>query len=237
MTTGVSDVSVRVKTLFLDAGGVLVFPNWTRVSAVLGQHGIKVDPGKLAAGEPHVRKQIDEPALIRSAPDEKRGRRYLDLVFDAAGVPPSRERDAALDELRTYHARHNLWEVVPPDVVPALERLRRLGLQLAVVSNANGTLCAKFERVGLARCVDCVIDSAEVGIEKPDARIFECALERLGARRESTLHVGDIYHVDVVGARAAGIRAMLLDPLDLYAEYPCERVRSLDELVARVSQC
>ena len=122
-----------------------------------------MDPAKLAAGEPHVRKQIDEPALIRSAPDDKRGRRYFDLVFDAAGVPPSPERDAALDELRTYHATHNLWEVVPPDVVPALERLRRLGLQLAVVSNANGTLRAKFERVGLARRVDCVIDSAEVG--------------------------------------------------------------------------
>ncbi len=227
---------MHLKTLFLDAGAVLVFPNWTRASAVLGEHGIKVDPATLAAGEPHVRKQIDEPALIRSAPDDKRGRRYFDLVFDAAGVPPSPERDAALDELRTYHATHNLWEVVPPDVVPALERLRRLGLQLAVVSNANGTLRAKFERVGLARRVDCVIDSAEVGIEKPDARIFECALERLGARRESTLHVGDIYHVDVVGARAAGIRAMLLDPLDLYAEYPCERVSSLDALVEKLSQ-
>lgn len=155
-------------------------------------------------------------------------------MFDAAGVAPGRQRDEALDKLRGYHALHNLWEVVPSDVVPALEWLRSLGLQLAVVSNANGTLCAKFQRLGLGSCVDCVIDSADVGIEKPDARIFECALERLGARRESTLHVGDIYHVDVVGARAAGIRAMLLDPLDLYTEYPCERVKSLDDLVARV---
>jgi HAD superfamily hydrolase (TIGR01509 family) len=227
---------VAIKTLFLDAGGVIVFPNWVRVSDVLAAHGLQATAEALAAGEPRVRKQIDEPSLIGSAPDEKRGRQYFDLVLDAAGVPPSAARNAALDELRAYHSQHNLWETIPPDVVPALERIRRMGLQIAVVSNANGTLCAKFERLGLAECVDCVIDSAEIGIEKPDPRIFERALERLAADRESTLHVGDIFHVDIVGARAAGIRAMLLDPLNLYAEYPCERVRSLDHLVERLAR-
>jgi putative hydrolase of the HAD superfamily len=226
---------MQVKTLFLDAGGVIVFPNWRRVSAVLAEHGLQATPDALAAGEPHVRRRLDEPTLISSAPDEKRGRQYFDLVFEAAGVGPSPQRDAALDDLRAYHAAHNLWEFVPRDVVPALDKVRRLGLQIAVVSNANGTLCAKLERLGLARCVDCVIDSAEIGVEKPDPRIFERALEGLGARRESTLHVGDIYHVDVVGARAAGLRAILLDPLDLYTAFPCERVASLDELVTRLS--
>jgi putative hydrolase of the HAD superfamily len=225
-----------IDTLFLDAGGVIVFPNWRRVSAVLAEHGLQATAEALAAGEPYIRKQIDEPKLIGSAPDEKRGRQYFDLVFEAAGVQASPERDAALDQLRAYHAQHNLWEVVPDDVVPALERARRRGLRIAVVSNANGTLCAKLERLGLARCVDCVIDSAEIGIEKPDPGIFERALDRLGARRESTVHVGDIYHVDVVGAQAAGIRAMLIDPLNLYAEYPCERVSSLDDVVERISQ-
>ncbi|MGH9329630.1 MAG: HAD family hydrolase [Vicinamibacterales bacterium] len=225
---------MAIDTLFLDAGGVLVFPNWTRVSAVLAEHGIQVDPEKLAAGEPHVRRRIDEPGLIRSAPDEKRGRQYFDLVLDAAGVRPSEARDEALKQLRAYHARHNLWESVPPDVVPALERLRGLGLRIGIVSNANGTLCAHFGRLGLGRCVDCVIDSADEGVEKPDPRIFARALERLGARRETTVHVGDMYHVDVVGARAAGLHAMLFDPLDLYADQPCPRVRSLDMLAERL---
>jgi putative hydrolase of the HAD superfamily len=227
---------MRIETLFLDAGGVIVFPNWGRVSAALAAHGLHATAEALAAGEPRVRRQIDEPTLIGSAPDEKRGRQYFDLVFEAAGVPPSAQRDAALDELRAYHAHQNLWEVIPADVIPALERIRRMGLRIAVVSNANGTLCAKFERLGLAQCVDCVIDSAEIGIEKPDPRIFEHALERLTARPESTVHVGDIYNVDIVGAQAAGIRAILLDPLNLYAEYSCERVRSLDHLVERLQQ-
>jgi FMN phosphatase YigB (HAD superfamily) len=60
-------------------------------------------------------------------------------------------------------------------------------------------------------------------------------LERSGSRPETTLHVGDLYHVDVVGARNTGLRAMLLDQHDLYEAYDVDRVRSLDELVDRIS--
>jgi HAD superfamily hydrolase (TIGR01509 family) len=221
---------VTTETVFLDAGGVLLFPNWQRVADVLAEHGVRVAASALAHADPYVRKQIDEPGLIRSGPDEKRGRQYFDLVLDAAGVPAGDARTNALDALRAYHARHNLWETIPSDVVPALERLRSMGLRIAVVSNANGTLCAHFERLGLSGSVECVVDSTEVGIEKPDPAIFEHALAKLGARRETTVHVGDLYNVDVVGARAAGLRAVLFDPHDLYAGESCERVRSLDEL-------
>jgi putative hydrolase of the HAD superfamily len=227
---------VATETLFLDAGGVLVFPNWERVADVLAEHGVKVKADALARADPHVRKQIDEPGLIRSGPDEKRGRQYFDLVLDTAGVPASEARTKALDALRAYHAQHNLWEIIPSGVVPALGRLRNMGLRIAVVSNANGTLCAHFERLGLSRSVECVVDSTDVGVEKPDPAIFEHALARLGARRETTVHVGDLYNVDVVGARAAGLRAVLFDPLDLYAGEPCERVRSLDELAALLAE-
>jgi putative hydrolase of the HAD superfamily len=216
----------------MDAGGVLLFPNWQRVADVLAEHGVRVKPEALAQADPHVRKQIDEPGLIRSAPDEKRGRQYFDLVLDTAGVPASEARTNALDALRAYHSRHNLWETIPSDVIPALNRLRNMGLRIAVVSNANGTLCAHFERLGLARAVECVVDSTDVGVEKPDPAIFEHALARLGARRETTVHIGDLYNVDVVGARAAGLRAVLFDPHGLYAHEPCERVRSLDALAS-----
>ena len=54
----------------------------------------------------------------------------------------------------------------------------------------------------VVRISTCVLDSQDLGVEKPDPRLFEIALERSGAARDSTIHVGDIYHVDVVGARA-----------------------------------
>jgi HAD superfamily hydrolase (TIGR01509 family) len=100
-----------------------------------------------------------------------------------------------------------------------------------VVSNANGTLLSMFTRLGLAPAFDVVFDSHVVGIEKPDPRYFQLALERSGARAETTVHVGDLYHVDVVGARAAGIAAILLDAGNLYADYDCPRVRTIGEVV------
>jgi len=56
-----------------------------------------------------------------------------------------------------------------------------------------------------------VIDSTEVGVEKPDPRIFQIALDRMGVSAADALYVGDLYEVDVVGARAAGLDVVLLD--------------------------
>ena len=109
----------------------------------------------------------------------------------------------------------------------ALAGLRRLGLRLAVVSNSNGTLRAKLARLGLDASFDLMIDSCEVGVEKPDPGIFTLALERLGVSAGAALHVGDFYHIDVVGARAAGVDAWLIDAGGLYADADCPRFPSL----------
>ena len=112
----------------------------------------------------------------------------------------------------------------------SLARFRARGLRLAVVSNANGTVGALFDRLELTPFFDAVLDSAVEGVEKPDPRLFLLALERLGALPGEAVHVGDFYSVDVVGARAAGIRPILLDELGLYPDADCPRVRSLAEL-------
>lgn len=121
---------------------------------------------------------------------------------------------------------------MPDGVEASLRELRGLGLRMAVVSNANGQLSTLFDRLGIARYFDCLVDSFVEGVEKPDPRLFQIALARAGARPDNTLHVGDLYHVDVLGARAAGLSAVLLDAADLYADCDCERVRSLPDLVA-----
>ena len=215
---------------------MLVFPNWNRVADALRRHGITVSPDALAAAEPRVKFEIDQCIRHGTSTDAQRAWMYMERVLEIAGVTPGDAAAAAVRELHAYHAEHNLWESVPGDVVPALERLSALALQLVVVSNANGALHRAFDRLGLTRYFHCICDSFLDGVEKPDPRFFQIALDRAGATAESTMHVGDLYYVDVAGARNSGIRPMLIDPLGLYQDYDVDRVRTLDELADRLSR-
>jgi putative hydrolase of the HAD superfamily len=105
---------------------------------------------------------------------------------------------------------------------------------MSVISNANGTVREKLRRVGLLGYFETVIDSGEEGIEKPDPRIFLAAVERTGARLEHCLYIGDMYHIDVAGARAAGMKVVLLDPADLHRDKPVRRIAALEALVSSV---
>jgi len=225
---------MSLETVFLDAGGVLIYPNWWRVSDALAKHGVTVSPEALMRADPVARRELDDMGVIGGTTDASRGWLFFDLVLAHAGIARSDATAAALAELHAYHTASNLWEYVPPEVIPALETLRGRGLQLVVVSNANGTLLAHMERLGMTARFDCILDSADEGVEKPDPRFFDIAITRSGARKDTTIHVGDLYYVDVVGARNAGLRAVLLDEANLRPDADCPRVHSLDELVETI---
>jgi putative hydrolase of the HAD superfamily len=210
---------VPIRTILLDAGGVLVFPNWDRVSDTLARHGIHVAADALRAAEPQAKFAIDTASHVAASSDADRGSRYFRLVFTGAGLPPDAPIDDALNDLWAYHSEHNLWEDVPADVRPALDHLRALGVRLAIASNANGALHRLFDRLDLTRYFTTICDSCVEGVEKPDPRFFEIVLARARAARETTIHVGDLYHVDVAGARKAGLRPVLIDPHDLYRDF------------------
>ena len=226
---------MALETVFLDAGGVLIYPNWWRISDALAAQGVSVSPDALSKADPIARRELDDRRVIGGTTDASRGWLFFDLILKHAGIDRSDGTGAALAELHTYHTASNLWEYIPPDVVPALERLRARGLRLVVVSNANGTLRAHMDRLDMTRRFDCILDSADEGVEKPDPRFFEIALERSGASRDTTIHVGDLYHVDVVGARNANLRGVLLDEANLRPDADCPRVQSLAELRARIT--
>ena len=116
-----------IETVFLDAGGVLCHPSWTRVAAALVRHGADVTPAALAAAEQKATRDIDDAHTIGRTDDRARGWLYFNLVLRDAGT------DAALAELRDYHRLDNLWEHVEPDVAPALAALKERGLTLVVV--------------------------------------------------------------------------------------------------------
>ena len=136
---------------------------------------------------------------------------------DAASLADLRERCARLisDELGVEVSADELVEAVQmrayPDAVPALAALRGRGLRLVAVSNWDCSLGTVLKRCGLAELLDGAVSSAEAGAPKPDPAIFVAALELVGCEPAEALHVGDTREEDVVGAKAAGIRALLLD--------------------------
>ena len=221
--------SFRPATLLFDVGSTLVFPNWSLISEELARDDVHIAPDLLAAREPHARFALDNEATAARPGDRSRWDEYFGLIVRECGVPVF--PPGALERLRLYNDVHNLWEHVPPDVPGVLTALRRRGCRLGAVSNSNGSVQRKLTELGLAREFEVVLDSAVEGIEKPDPRLFLRALARMRVRPEHAYYVGDIYHVDVVGARAAGIQPILLDPCGLHADKSCPRIATLEELL------
>ena len=121
------------------------------------------------------------------------------------------------------------WDQILPGTREALERIRER-YRTAVISNADGKIEQVLTHCGIAGCFESITDSGIVGYEKPRAEIFAAALEAMQARAEESLYVGDVYSVDYVGARNAGMDAVLFDVAETYRERELPRVESLKEL-------
>jgi HAD superfamily hydrolase (TIGR01509 family) len=136
---------------------------------------------------------------------------------DEASLAELRERCAALVS-RKLGMNVGVDELVAAirfsaysDAVPALSALHDRGLRLVVVSNWDCSLPRVLDGCGLGEMLDGTITSAGAGARKPDPAIFERALELAGCEPEEALHVGDTADEDQAGARAAGIRSLLID--------------------------
>jgi putative hydrolase of the HAD superfamily len=203
--------------LLLDAGNTLVFLDHDALARAAASVGIVVSGRALAAAEP-IAKQQYQRALREGLSHEDGWGLYVHTIFANAQVAGD-DAWRATDSARVAHAAFNLWRSVPTGLVEHLERALAAGIRLGVVSNSEGQLDALFARVGLAHLFEHVIDSAIEGVRKPDPEIFRRALARFGVRSAEALYAGDIPDVDVGGARAAGMEAVLIDPFDHFPGY------------------
>ena len=119
-----------------------------------------------------------------------------------------------------------------PDVTPTLTRLEKDGYSMGLVSNAPPDTGRTVEALGLSRFLDSVVISGVVGYSKPNPEIFRIALKEVGALPAEAVHVGDLYDADIVGARNAGIRGLLIDRESTSRDLDCPCLRSLQEVYA-----
>ena len=231
----------EIEAVFLDAGNTLVSIDFDRVSGELAALGLACAPMAVRRAEAAARPAVSRFVAERSTEGADTFHFYLRSILRGlepiamAGAPALEEATSHLAaRLRFPGESHRLWRFVLPGVPEALGDLRDMGLRLLVVSNSDGSIERGLAELGLLSYFSAVVDSAVVGFEKPDPRIFEHALERAGVPGRRALHVGDLYHADVAGARAAGVNALLLDPFGDWGDVDCERARDLSELARRM---
>jgi putative hydrolase of the HAD superfamily len=219
----VPDVAPLRAVLF-DAGNTLLFLDYPRLAAVVGEAvGVPLTGAVLAAGAGAAAR-----AMERGVSDRERAVAFLEALFLEAGVPAER-MDVVRKCLVRLHGERHLWSGIASDASEALARLRDAGLMLGVVSNSDGRVEEALRAAGLRQYFDVVIDSTHAGVEKPDPTIFRAALEALDVEPGEALYVGDLYEVDVVGANAAGMAAVLLTG-SAAADVACATVASLSAL-------
>jgi putative hydrolase of the HAD superfamily len=144
-------------------------------------------------------------------------RAVVERTFGATAAQPGFE--ACFAELFAHFGSAQAWRVFP-EVPGTLAALRQRGLRLAVVSNFDERLDGIVAGLGLAPQIDAIMPSTRAGAAKPAPAIFHAALARLGVRPREALHAGDGLHVDVEGARAAGLHAVLVDRTGARPEVP-----------------
>jgi HAD superfamily hydrolase (TIGR01549 family) len=227
----------KCRFIFFDVGNTLLFPNRARILAPLleklhptleGWQGLerrtkkKFDQGMIGGRIDHSFWWIFHTYLLEEA--RVPGRQNHESLHHE-DMPDEGLRNALIDNTQ----KSANWDQILTGTREALERIGR-DYKIAVISNADGKIDAVLRRCGIADCFHSITDSGIIGCEKPHPAIFEAALREMQAPPADSLYVGDVYSVDYVGARNAGMQAILLDVAGAYRDQDFPRIDSLEDL-------
>ena len=225
-------MSQPIDAVLVDAGGVLTLPNPALVREALAAEGARPDVDTLDRLH-----YVGLSAYDRAGGGKEGDTAFLAAYVRAAGVSPGRVGRAVERLATAFKEAENAWSRVCPGAERGLRALCATGAKVVIVSNSNGTVEQSLVAMGVCQVgvgtrasVAAVIDSAVVGIAKPDPRIFALALSKVGVPAERAVHVGDSVHADVEGARAAGIKPVHFDPHGLCPEQGHKHAASLTEV-------
>ncbi|MGP4014935.1 HAD family hydrolase [Saccharopolyspora sp. 5N708] len=211
---------MRQPALLLDSGGVLMLIDGDVVAVQAARAGVRVNSST-------ARRAVSLAARDQDLDPGARARPFAHAWAAHVGCAPE-AADRMWDTIRREVDDTVLWGVVNPDALRLFDALPR-GVQRYVVSNANGRAHAELAAAGLLSRLDGVLDSAVVGIAKPDQRIFRMAAVALDRPLDECRYVGDTLD----GAPADIPSTILYDPFDIYPEQPGRytRILALGQLI------
>ena len=172
--------------------------------------------------------QLHQRVIAGELPLEEARRERFRRLFEAAGVRGDEETVA-----RAAAAYRDGYRTIRRPIAGAADLLARVKERARVAVVSNNLLEEqedKLRHCGLDRYVDVLVVSEEAGVSKPDRRIFEIALARVGCSAADAVMVGDSWAADVIGALDAGIRAIWFNPLGKAAPDPRAQVEQLRAL-------
>jgi putative hydrolase of the HAD superfamily len=214
---------VKRRFIFFDVGNTLLFPNRARMLAPIAA---EKHPSLEAwqAIERRTKQEFDQ-GLISGKVDHGFWWTFHTHLLNQLNAFDEIVRDTLVENTQ----KSANWDQILPGTREALERIRER-YAIAVISNADGHIERVLDRCGICDCFASITDSGNVGREKPHQEIFAAALRVMKAEPSESLYVGDVYSVDYIGARNAGMDAVLFDVSGAYLERGLPRVESLAEL-------
>ena len=229
-----------VDAVLLDVGGVFLVPEHDRILGAFARAECEVAADVLDRahylGATAFTTDLDVEAKWADSWEL-----YLDAYITACGIAEEAREDAHR-HLDSEFAEAALWLRVIPGCRDGLEALAKTGVRLGVISNADGLMASRLRELEILQVgpgpgveVECFLDSGEVGVMKPDPRIFQMALDALSIEADGAWYLGDMPAIDVVGARRAGLRPFIIDPLGVHVDKDYDRVESLTEMAALIS--
>jgi len=230
-----------IEIVFLDAGETILHPHPSfpeLFARTCAEHGYDVSPEEVAPvlygmvrDMGTVAAEIGVPAPSTTAAGSYALWTHIyRRCLDGLGIPV----DTLPDELYQVFSDSATYRLYP-DALPAVDRLRADGYRVGLISNFEGWLEEMLVELQAGDVFEVSVISGLVGVEKPDPRIYEIALELAGVQSDVAVHVGDSIRLDVEPATSVGIKAVLLDRSGAHPESGWPTIRSLEELPAVVS--
>ena len=223
-----------ITAIFFDAGGTLIHLDSAYVCHfVKKEMNIELSADRFRRAQFLAMSRVAELVAAGAGSTEKLKRDFYSTLLPEVGVANA-DLSGAVECVLKLAEGEMLWRATDEANASTLAALKARGLVLGVISNSDGRIESAFQQAGLTSYFDFFIDSFHVGVEKPDPRIFQLAVERAGVTPDQAAHVGDLYWVDVVGARNAGLLPILYDPYNLNREAHCFKIQAIDELMGLV---
>jgi REG-2-like HAD superfamily hydrolase len=223
-------------TIVFDVGGTLVRLDYAALARVYArvarERGVILDETRACAVLAELESEMPQRQQQRRVSlEQDNGKRFWDEFFADGfrrlGVQGDVTR--AVTDIRERFQRGE-FEALYDDVIPTLDALRAQGKRLGILSNFSSNLEDVLRQLGAHQYFAFFVVSAVVGVEKPDARIFDLTVRAAQVPRQEIVYIGDSIFHDVAGAQAAGLAAILVDRHNRHPEFEGARVRALREL-------